>query len=160
MIVYHGTTVVVRFSDVLHSYRNLDFGKGFYVTTVREQAVRWARRKADLLGSARAVVNAYEMRKDGFGVFRVRDFGGDMAAWIDFVCLCRDGGEAYRDFDLIIGKVADDKVYRVVDLYKNGVWDRDRALLEMKVYEKYDQIAFITQTAIDSLLSFSGCCEV
>lgn len=38
MIVYHGSDVVVQTPDVLHSYRNLDFGKGFYVTTVREQA--------------------------------------------------------------------------------------------------------------------------
>ncbi|MBQ9633956.1 MAG: DUF3990 domain-containing protein [Schwartzia sp.] len=42
MIVYHGSTVVVRQPDVLHSYRRLDFGKGFYTTTVREQAERWA----------------------------------------------------------------------------------------------------------------------
>lgn len=42
MIVYHGSTEIVKRPDVLHSYRNLDFGKGFYVTTVKEQAQRWA----------------------------------------------------------------------------------------------------------------------
>ena len=41
MIVYHGSTVIVKEPDVLHSYRSLDFGKGFYVTTVLEQAKRW-----------------------------------------------------------------------------------------------------------------------
>ena len=40
MIVYHGSDIVVENPDVLHSYRPLDFGKGFYVTSVREQAVR------------------------------------------------------------------------------------------------------------------------
>ena len=45
MTVYHGSSVVVERPDVLHSYRPLDFGKGFYVTTVEEQAERWARRK-------------------------------------------------------------------------------------------------------------------
>ena len=50
MIVYHGTTEIVKNPDADHSYRQLDFGKGFYVTTVREQAERWARRKADILG--------------------------------------------------------------------------------------------------------------
>ena len=49
MIVFHGSIEIVKSPDVLHSYRSLDFGKGFYVTTVEEQAVRWARRKADLL---------------------------------------------------------------------------------------------------------------
>ena len=50
MIVYHGSSEVVRQPDILHSYRALDFGKGFYVTTVSQQAERWARRKAALVG--------------------------------------------------------------------------------------------------------------
>ena len=37
MIVYHGSDQIVEKPDVLHSYRPLDFGKGFYVTTNREQ---------------------------------------------------------------------------------------------------------------------------
>lgn len=48
MIVYHGSTEIIKSPDVLHSFRTLDFGKGFYLTTNREQAERWARRKADL----------------------------------------------------------------------------------------------------------------
>ena len=38
MIVYHGSNMVVEHPDVNHSYRDLDFGRGFYVTTVKEQA--------------------------------------------------------------------------------------------------------------------------
>ena len=52
--------------------------------------------------------------------------------------------------------MADDKVFRVVDMYHNGIWDRDRALKEIKVYQTYDQIAFITQKAIDKLLKFDS----
>jgi hypothetical protein len=36
MIVYHGSKVVVK-PDVNQSYRPLDFGKGFYVTTALEK---------------------------------------------------------------------------------------------------------------------------
>ena len=60
VIVYHGSCDVVRTPDIKHSYRNLDFGKGFYVTTVREQAERLTRRKAVLL-SGKAIVNQYLM---------------------------------------------------------------------------------------------------
>ena len=38
MIVYHGSIEAVKNPDVLHSHRPLDFGKGFYVTLVKEQA--------------------------------------------------------------------------------------------------------------------------
>lgn len=40
MTVFHGSNVVVDHPDVRHSFRDLDFGRGFYVTTVRIQAER------------------------------------------------------------------------------------------------------------------------
>ena len=43
MTVYHGSNVIVNYPDVEHSFRALDFGKGFYVTTVKEQAERGGR---------------------------------------------------------------------------------------------------------------------
>lgn len=46
MIVYHGSTEVIEKPDIEHSYRLLDFGRGFYVTTIKEQAERWARRES------------------------------------------------------------------------------------------------------------------
>lgn len=56
MIVYHGSIQNVERPDILHSYRALDFGKGFYVTTIREQAERWAKRKADIYAKGTGVV--------------------------------------------------------------------------------------------------------
>lgn len=159
MIVYHGSTESVRNPDINHSYRALDFGMGFYVTTVKEQAQRWARRKAAVFGREKSVVNVYQM-KDDRSSFRVKLFNEDLLEWIDFVCRCRDGGKDYLKYDLILGKVADDKVFRVVDMYHMGIWDKERALKEMKVYPSYDQIAFITQKAIDELLVWESCEEI
>ena len=159
MIVYHGSTAIIKEPDVLHSYRHLDFGQGFYVTTVKEQAMRWARRKAVLLQSKSAIVSCYEMADD-VGALRHKTFPEDMQEWIDFVCRCRDGDLEYRDYDLISGKVANDKVFRVVDLYRTGIWDKDRALKEIKAYPDYDQTAFITQKAIDQMLNYDSCFEV
>ena len=158
MIVYHGSSEVVRQPDTLHSYRALDFGKGFYVTTVREQAERWARRKADLFGGT-PVVSRYRMRDD-LSQFRVKRFPDDLMEWIEFVCDCRDGKPTYQQYDIIIGKVANDKVFRVVDMYHSGIWDKERAMQEIRAYPNYDQIAFITQSEIDALLQYDGCLEV
>ena len=159
MIVYHGSTEVVMKPDVEHSYRPLDFGKGFYVTTVKEQAERWARRKADIMGKGNAVLNLYQMCEDTSG-FLVKTFDEDLMEWIDFVCHCRDGGTEYLKYDLIYGMVANDKVFRVVDMYHKGIWDKERALKEIKVYSAYDQTAFITQSAIDALLVYKDFEEV
>lgn len=153
MIVYHGSTQVVERPDVQHSYRPLDFGKGFYLTSVKEQAVRWAQRKALLLPGTEPVVNVYE-KSNSYDGYKVKDFGDDLLECIDFVCECRDGGLSYLQYDLIKGKVADDKVFRVVDMYHTGVWDKDRALKEIKAYPTYDQISFVTQNALENLLKF------
>ncbi|MBR0092526.1 MAG: DUF3990 domain-containing protein [Lachnospiraceae bacterium] len=153
MIVYHGSVEPIETPDVLHSHRPLDFGKGFYVTTVRQQAERWAKRKASLLKKDTAIISRYDMKQDTTGL-AVKTFQEDLEEWIDFVCACRDGGEEYLKYDLISGKVANDKVFRVVDMYHTGVWDKARALKEIKVYPSYDQVAFITQKAIDQILVF------
>ena len=38
MILYHGSYVEVSNPDLSYSRENLDFGKGFYTTTIYEQA--------------------------------------------------------------------------------------------------------------------------
>ena len=153
MIVYHGSDNIVDSPDVVHSFRRLDFGQGFYVTTNREQAIRWAKRKEFISESSTAYLNIYELSDEQSGLV-VKTFPEDMEEWIDFVCACRDGDLKYQAYDIIKGKVANDKVFRVVDLYHSGIWDKKRALEEIKVYPGYDQMAFISQKAIDRLLTF------
>lgn len=154
MIVYHGSNVVVQNPNIKYSERNLDFGKGFYVTTVKEQAERWAKRKAILSKTSIAIVNEYELKD--FSNFIIITFDEIMTEWLDFVCSCRDGNDFYKNYDIIMGKVADDKVFRVVDMYKRGIWDKERALKEIKVYETFDQIAIISQKVIDEILCFKN----
>ena len=40
--VYHGTIETVENPICAFGRKNLDFGQGFYVTDIREQAVKWA----------------------------------------------------------------------------------------------------------------------
>lgn len=84
MTVFHGSDSIIEKTDVLHSFRNLDFGKGFYVTSVKEQTERWARRKADF-SKSKPVLNVYELKID-FSGLKVLDFKEDFDSWIDFVC--------------------------------------------------------------------------
>ena len=154
MILYHESDVIVSTPSIKYSSRNLDFGKGFYTTSIKEQAMRWAQRKA-LINSFVSVFEA-NISSD----LKVLDLTNKLDEWIDFVCECRDGSQVFSSYDLIIGKVADDKFFKVVDMYKNEIWDKVRALSEMKIYEKCDQIMFATQNAIDSSLVFKENLEV
>lgn len=154
MIVYHGSTMEIPFPDNQHSYRNLDFGKGFYLTPNLIQAKRWAKRKADLANLSFGIINEYELFEN-FEDFKVKIFDDEnLEEWLDFVCACRNGSDIYQNFDLISGKVADDKVFRVVNLYLKGIFDIERTLQELKIYDNYRQIALISQRVIENLLVF------
>ena len=151
MIVYHGTTLEIETPDVSFSKAHLDFGRGFYVTTYKEQAERWARRKGLRLG-AQPVVNVYELNDtDGFKTLR---FENEDEAWIDFVCDCRQGDTSYKDYDIIIGGVADDNVFKAVDMYAQGIWDKERTLNELRYYKTNNQICIVNQAVIEERLVF------
>lgn len=40
-LLYHGSNVEIPQPDVLHSRDDVDFGRGFYTTALKEQAVSW-----------------------------------------------------------------------------------------------------------------------
>ena len=42
MKLYHGSTVAVKNPSLNPGRPNADFGKGFYTTSSKEQAIRWA----------------------------------------------------------------------------------------------------------------------
>ena len=41
MILHHGSFLEIAKSDLVHSRLNVDFGRGFYVTPLYEQAAKW-----------------------------------------------------------------------------------------------------------------------
>ena len=45
-------------------------------------------------------------------------------------------------------------------IYHGSSEDKKRALKEIRVYPNYDQLAFITQRAIDRIVCFEGYWEV
>ena len=158
MRLYHGSTIEVSAPSVARSRRNLDFGPGFYATSFRSQAERWARRKA-VFESATPIVNVYELSED-LSAFRVLEFPRNDGAWLDFVCACRRGELPCEGYDLVVGGVADDKVYEAVSLYYRGIWDRQTTLSALRFYGRNDQYCFVTQEAVDALLSFVSSYEV
>ena len=157
MIVYHGSTMVIKNPDTIHSKGFLDFGPGFYVTTYKEQAERWAFRKG-MRRSMPAIVNAYDHGE--LSEYHIKQFTDTDTEWLKFVCDCRNGKEVYKGFDAIIGNVANDDVFKCVSMYMDNIWDEERTLQELKFYKTNDQIAFLTQDIIDHVLSFREFYEV
>lgn len=158
MIVYHGSTEVIEIPDVKHSKKYLDFGKGFYLTTYEEQAKKWAIRKSMRQGKP-AIVNVYDM-KDNYNDYQVLSFEKENEKWLDFVCAYRKGESLNTDYDIIIGNVADDDVFKTVDMYFRGLWDKKKVLEELRYYKMNNQICIVNQNTLNQILTFQKAYEV
>lgn len=153
MILYHGSGVEVPHPDVLHSRPDVDFGRGFYVTPLREQAVSWCRRFKRRAGQG--VVSVYELDERAFAELNTLRFDTYSEEWLDFVLKCRRGDDDTA-FDIVSGGVANDRVFNTVELYFDGLIDKGEAIRRLR-YEKPNwQVCLRTQRAIDGYLRFEG----
>ena len=151
MIVYHGSDTIVDAPRILESNRPLDFGGGFYVTTSKEQAKSWAIRVAFRNANENRCVNKYEFDLAlAESEVKVIVFETADEKWLDFICANRQGMNT-GEYDIVIGPVADDKVYRVVVEYENGDVDKDTALKKLKVEKLCNQILFHTEKSLSYL---------
>ena len=158
MILYHGSTSIVSKPLVCKSRGNLDFGRGFYLTSYVDQATNWALRKARMEHGV-AYINEYEVTNNLDGI-RLLKFEDPNAEWVEYVCNCRRGGSGYKDYDLIIGGVANDRVYFAVDMYYQGIWQMEQTLEALRFYGVNDQWCFVSQDALDRLVTYNRSWQV
>ena len=149
MIIYHGSTVIVEKPEILKSERMLDFGVGFYTTSNKEQAIRWAERVANRNKSNSKMLSVYEfdLEKVEHDLI-VKRFEKPDEKWLDFVCINRLGRETAKPYDIAIGPVANDQVYTTVTLYEQGVLSKEAAIIDLKVHKLFDQILFHSEKSL------------
>ncbi len=153
MTVYHGSSGEVKNPNVSFSKKYLDFGQGLYITTFKTQAEKWASRKADRTENGIATVNVFDFA-DNLDSYKVLNFESENENWLDFVCNCRKGSEEYKNYDIIIGAVADDDVFKTVNMYFRGLWDKKKTLEEIRYYKTSNQICITNQQTLEEVLTF------
>ena len=152
MEVYHASTVVVESPDTTHSRAFLDFGPGFYVTTLQEQAVKYGARFTNR--GKEAILNIYELADD-LSQWKIIEFKRYDEVWLDFVTECRQG-RGVGDYDIVIGGIANDKVFRTVDLYFAGDISKEECLRRLIFEEPNNQICIRSQQVLNESLTFKS----
>lgn len=56
--------------------------------------------------------------------------------------------------------MANDDVFKTVDMYFRGLWDKERVLEELRYYKMNDQICIVNQNVLEKLLVFQRSYEV
>lgn len=157
MLMYHGSNVVVAAPDVLHSRKDVDFGKGFYVTPLEKQAVQWALRFKR--AGVRGIISVYDVDASSLSDFFIKSFPFYDEEWLDFVMLCRRGIDD-SSYDIVEGGIANDKIFDTVELYSNNLIDKDAALQRLRFEQPNHQVCFRSQKALDTCLSFERSYEL
>ena len=151
MRLYHASTAIVEKPDLSLSRDKLDFGRGFYLTKVREQAEHYAERYTRR-GLA-AYINEYELDDDTHG-FSIKHFENYDEEWLDYVAQCRKGLMRQSTFDAVDGGVANDKVFNTIDLYFAEVISKEEALGKLKYERPNHQICLLNGQMIEKHLHF------
>ena len=106
-----------RKPDLLHSRPNVDFGRGFYVTPLFEQAAKWCG-KFKRRGK-NGIISRYEYDENQETELKTLKFDSYSEEWLDFIVKSRDGKKPWKDYDYVEGGIADDRVITTIEDYLN-----------------------------------------
>ena len=158
MILHHGSYTEIEKPDLRFSREKTDFGKGFYLTPIKAQAVRWAERFLRTHGAAS--VSAYTFLPNSNDTLpldmRVLTFDTYSVEWLHFIAACRLGQKLEQEWDLVIGGVANDKVFDTLQLYFDDLISAEDAIGRLRYDKPNLQYCFKTQTLIDTQIQFTG----
>ena len=162
MRLYHGSNIAIDNINLAMCRPYKDFGQGFYLTDIEEQAEKMAIRVAKIYGE-KPIVNIYEI-EDNFKNLKnlkIKDFGIQTTEeWARFVMNNRS--RAFTDmknvlcnkdnkYDIVIGPVADDKMALLFRQYENDIIDF-KTLLRGMIYKKTSsQYSFHTENSVKLL---------
>ena len=142
--LYHGSTLSIEHPLAKVGRADLDFGRGFYLTSLRSQAEQWAARVQLLRASTTAWINVYEFDMDAAikAVFKLLRFDAYDQPW--------------KDYDIIEGGVANDRVIDTIEDYLNDIITIEQALGQLVYAQPNHQICLLNQQLIDTYLHFDN----
>jgi len=153
MKVYHGSDTQIEQIDLNKCKFGKDFGRGFYVTKLQDQAITMAER-VSRWSKKIPVVSEFEF--DEFALIddelKKLHFDGYNEEWLEFVVLNRKNKskKQVHDYDIVEGPVADDKIATEIDDYINGIISKEQFLNNL-VYNPSHQICFCTVKSLQVL---------
>jgi hypothetical protein len=156
MIIYHGSNMVVDKPQLMPQNRALDFGKGFYTTENKTQAISFANKVYHRRKDGVPIVSIYEFdEKTAFAVCSLLRFDSADEAWLDFVSAHRNRTYNGETHELTYGPVANDDIYLTFQLYASGDLSKEETMNRLKIKKLYNQLVFSSEQAI-SYLKFIG----
>jgi len=149
LILFHGSNHDFSSVDLVKSKDKRDFGKGFYTTTIKEQAQQWGFNMFNRFGGDGIFL--YEFEFLASDDLKNKLFNGITDEWFDFILANRTLGGIQHNFDYIQGPVANDKTFLTITGFIDGILSRDEAMQRLRHSKSNDQVSLHTEKAISAL---------
>ena len=159
--LYHGSNMVIEEIDLQKTRPYKDFGRGFYLTSMKEQAQKMAQRVSRIYGGEPyAMEYIFHEEKLKEMELNTRIFEGPSKEWALFVINNRN--RDYQDinsiecnhdnkYDLVIGPVADDDLALLFRQFSGGLISVEVLVEAMKFKKLTNQYSFHTERALELL---------
>lgn len=150
--LYHDSNVEIETINLDKCSPYKDFGKGFYLTDIKEQAKQMAVRRTRIAGEGKPTVTAYSFdeRLLENSSLQVKLFDTPSKEWALFI-LANRKGLMQPVYDIVIGPIADDGVVFQLERYMHRLITLD-TLVEELTYRKLNrQYFFGTELSISKL---------
>lgn len=158
--VYHGATQIVEAPICKFGRKHLDFGQGFYLTDIKEQATQWARTIADKRGE-KPLVNVYQLDRDAIlSEGNCKIFTAYNQEWLDFIVGNRKGQNPAMEYDYVEGGIANDRVIDTIRLYMTGFYSAELTLQQLAYYKPNNQICILNQELLLKHLKYERTEEI
>jgi len=170
LTLYHGSYIIVQNPDVSLCRQGKDFGRGFYLTTSRMQAISFAKTSVRKAIGNRIIPKdtkygyVSQFTIDSFDGLEVFGFENADTEWLHCVVAHRKsmGMEAeiakWLQYDVMYGKIANDNTNLVITAYIDGIYGTigsekadNIAISFLEPENLKDQFCFRTTRALEML---------
>ena len=153
MRLYHGSNMRVTQIDLSKSRPAKDFGRAFYLSSEKEQAIEMARFKVETFGGE-ITLNEFALDEAEINDLKCLRFDEYNEAWARFILANRATEDKIHDYDIVYGPIANDRIGRQIFNFQAGYIDFETFLKRIQYPEGITfQWAFCTETAIKTLKS-------
>ena len=157
MILYHGSNVSIEKIDLQCGRRGKDFGRGFYLSANKQQALLMAERTVDREEFGSPTLTTY-LFDDSVLIspidLNVKVFDRYSVDWAEFIMMNRQNksDKQAHDYDIVYGPIANDKVGLQISRYQLQYIPMEELIRQLSFIQPTFQYFFGTERAI-SLLS-------
>lgn len=136
MKLYHGSNIAIEIPDLEHSKPFKDFGRGFYLSANKQQAMDLAIQKVNQAQTGQPFVSEFLFDENvmATGDLKVLSFPDYSEEWAQFVLNNRNRNlpQPIHDYDIVYGPIADDGVTYQLRRYEGGLISLAKLVEELK----------------------------